>query len=167
MNSDIADAEATDLEHKKSFDELSDTKIEEIAASNQQHKEKSLKEQETKLSNDRNTTELKRTLESIGDQEAFLANLGQLDICEIQTISESIETLHENEDQARDHFSKTKQTGIVPSTDMQGVPTSWKRYCFWRVVGEACRIGIEYCRIGCCKNYSQNIGHTVEIVKVC
>ena len=28
MNSDIADAEATDLEHEKTFDELSDTKIE-------------------------------------------------------------------------------------------------------------------------------------------
>ena len=67
------------------------TKIEEIAASNQQHKEKSLKEQETKLSNDRNTTELRRTHESIGDQEAFLVNLGQLDICEIKKIAEIIE----------------------------------------------------------------------------
>ena len=80
MNINIAAAEVTDLEHKETCDELSDTKIEEIAASNQQHKEKSLKEQETKLSNDRNTTELKRTQESVGDQEAFLANLGQLDI---------------------------------------------------------------------------------------
>ena len=52
MNSDIADAEATDLEHKKTFDELSDTKIEETVASNQQHKEKSLKKQETKLSSE-------------------------------------------------------------------------------------------------------------------
>ena len=127
MNINIAAAEATELEHKKTFDELSGTKIEEIAASNQQHKEKRLKEQETKLSNDRNTTELKRTQESVGDQEAFLANLGQLDICEMQKIAETIETLHEYEDHARDHFSKTKQTGIVPSTDMQGVPTSWKR----------------------------------------
>ena len=76
MNINIAAAEATELEHKKTFDELSDTKIEEIAAS----KEKSLKEQETKLSNDRNATELKRTQEYVGDQEAFLANLGQLDI---------------------------------------------------------------------------------------
>ena len=84
MNNDIADAEATELEHKKTF-ELGNTKIEEIAASYQQHKETSLKEQETKLSNDRNTTELKRTQESVRDQEAFLANLGQLDICEIQT----------------------------------------------------------------------------------
>ena len=91
MNINIAAAEATELEHKKTFDELSDTKIEEIAASNQQHKEKSLKEQETKLSNDRNATELKRTQESVGDQEAFLANLGQLDICEIQKIAEIIE----------------------------------------------------------------------------
>ena len=131
MNSDIADAEATELEHKKTFDELSDTKIEEIAASYQQHKETSLKEQETKLSNDRNTTELKRTQESVGDQEAFLANLGQLDICEIQTISESIETLQENEDQARDHFSKTKQTGIVPSADLQSVLLL---VCGWRDV---------------------------------
>ena len=91
MNSDIADTEATELEHKKTFDELGDTKIEEIAASYQQHKETSLKEQETKLSNDRNATELKRTQESVGDQEAFLANLGQLDICEIQKIAEIIE----------------------------------------------------------------------------
>ena len=86
---------------------MSDTKIEEIAASNQQHKEKSLKEQETKLSNDCNTTELERTQESHGDQEAFLANLGQLDICEIQKIAETIETLHENEDQARDTNSSS------------------------------------------------------------
>ena len=43
MNINIAAAEATEFEHKKTFDELSDTKIEEIAASNQQHKEKSLK----------------------------------------------------------------------------------------------------------------------------
>ena len=91
MNINIAAAEATELKHKKTFDELSDTKIEEIAASNQQHKEKSLKEQETKLSNDRNATELKRTQESVVDQEAFLANLGQLDICEIQKIAEIIE----------------------------------------------------------------------------
>ena len=45
MNSDIADAEATELEHKKTFDELSDAKNEEIAASTQQHKEKSLEAQ--------------------------------------------------------------------------------------------------------------------------
>ena len=83
-NNDIAAAEATELEHKKTFDEVSDTKIEEITASNQQHKEKSLEEQETKLSNDRNTTELKRTQESVVDQEAFLANLGQPDIREMQ-----------------------------------------------------------------------------------
>ena len=38
MNSDTAGAEATDLEHKKTFDELSDAKNEGIAASNQQHK---------------------------------------------------------------------------------------------------------------------------------
>ena len=116
MNINIAAAEATELEHKKTFDELSDTKSEEIAASNQQHKEKSLKEQDTKLSNDRNATELKRTQESVGDQEAFLANLGQLDICEIQTIAESIETLHENEDQARDHFSKTNSSSLPQPT---------------------------------------------------
>ena len=77
MNINIEAAEATELEHKKTFDELGDKKIEEIAASDQQHKETSLKEQETKLSNDRNATELKRTQEeSVGNQEAFLANLG-------------------------------------------------------------------------------------------
>ena len=118
------------MEYRKTFDELSDTKIEEIAASNQQHKKKSLKEQETKLSNDRNATELKRTQESVGDQEAFLANLGQLDICEMQKIAETIETLHENEDQARDHFSKTNISSL-PSTDMQGVLLL---ACGWRDV---------------------------------
>ena len=55
MNSDIADAEATDLEHKKTFDELSDARNEEIAASTQQHEKESFEEQETKLSNDCNT----------------------------------------------------------------------------------------------------------------
>ena len=43
---------------------------------------------------------------------------------------------------------------------------SWKRYCFlvlWldrRAELEKSNYGI-----GCCQNYSQNIGHTVEIVK--
>ena len=113
MNSNIAASEAAELEHKKTFDELSDEKNELIAASNQQHKWKSLEEQATKLSNDRNTTELERTQESHGEQEAFLPNLGQLDICEIQTIAESIETLHENEDQVRDHFSKTNTSSLL------------------------------------------------------
>ena len=130
-NNDIAAAEATESEHKKTFDEVSDTKNEEIAASIQQHKENSLEEQETKLSNDRNTTELKRTQESVDGQEAFLANLGQLDICEMQKIAETIETLTENEEYARDHFSKTKQAGSVPSTDMQGVLLL---ACGWRDV---------------------------------
>ena len=54
MNSNIAASEAAELEHKKTFDELmSDAKNEGIAASNQQHKRKSLEKQETKLSNDR------------------------------------------------------------------------------------------------------------------
>ena len=39
VNSDIATTEATEWEYKKTFDELSDTKNETIAASNQQHKE--------------------------------------------------------------------------------------------------------------------------------
>ena len=96
-------------------------RLKKFATINQQHKEKSLKEQETKLSNDCNTTELERTQVSHGDKEAFLANLGQLDICETQKIAETIETLHENEDQARD-----EQFQFV-SADMQCVPTSWKR----------------------------------------
>ena len=94
------------MERKKTFDELSDAKNEEIAASTQQHKEKSLEEQETKLSNDCNTTELERTQESFGEQEALLANLnatGHLSnqmtydarhaerLAEIQTIAEIIE----------------------------------------------------------------------------
>ena len=53
MNSDITASEATELEHKKTFDEFRDAKNEEIAANPQQHKEKSLEAQETKLSNDR------------------------------------------------------------------------------------------------------------------
>ena len=53
-------------------DELSDAKNEEIAASNQQqHQEKSLEAQETKLSSDRNTAKFARTQESFGEQEAF------------------------------------------------------------------------------------------------
>ena len=57
-------------------DELSDAKNEEIAASNQQqHKEKSLEAQETKLSSDRNAAKFARTQESFGEQEASLANL--------------------------------------------------------------------------------------------
>ena len=75
MNSDIVAAEAAKLEHKNTFHELSDTKNEEIAASTQQLKEKSLEEHETKLSSDRNTAELERTQGSLGEQEAFLANL--------------------------------------------------------------------------------------------
>ena len=55
MNSDITTTEATEWENKKTFDELSDTKNEKIATSNQQHKE-----QEMKLSNDCNTTEVKK-----------------------------------------------------------------------------------------------------------
>ena len=51
-------------------------------------------------------------------------------------------------------LSKTKQTGI--RADVQGVPISWK-----------CRTGKVHCRTGCCQNYSQNIGHAIEIVKVC
>ena len=63
------------MERKKTFDELSDAKNEEIAARTQQHEKKSLEEQETKLSNDRNTVELEMTQESLGEQESFLANL--------------------------------------------------------------------------------------------
>ena len=59
---------------------------------------------------------MERTQESHGEQEVFLANLGQLDICEIQTIAESIENLHENEDQARDHFSKTNISSLLRPT---------------------------------------------------
>ena len=51
-------------------------------------------------------------------------------------------------------LSKMKQTGIN-STDIQGVPISWKS-----------RTGKVYCRTGCCQNYSQNIGHAVEIVSL-
>ena len=75
MSSDIVAAEGAELEHKKTVDELSDTKNEEIAASPQQHKEKSPEAKETKLSSDRNTAELVRNQEFPGEQEASLTNL--------------------------------------------------------------------------------------------
>ena len=117
MNINIAVAEATELEHKKTFDELSDTKIEEIAASNQQHKNKSLSRRRRRNSRTIVTRQkLKRTQESVGDQETFLSNLGQLDICEMQKIVETVETLHENEDQTRDHFSNTNSSSLPQPT---------------------------------------------------
>ena len=116
MNSDIAAVEAPELEHKKTFDELSDAKNEDIAASSRRHKEKSLEERKTTLSNDRNTAEMEMTQESLGEQEALLANLGQLDICEIQIIAEIIEILHENENQACDHFSTTNTSSLLQPT---------------------------------------------------
>ena len=61
-----------DDKHKTAFDELSNAKNEEIAASTQQHKEKSFEDQETKLSNERKTTELEKIQESLGDQESIL-----------------------------------------------------------------------------------------------
>ena len=87
-------------------DELSDAKNEEIATSNQQqHKEKSLEAQETKLSSDRNTAKFSRTQESFGEQEASLANLDATEatcdvspaeqLVETQTIAETIEILAE------------------------------------------------------------------------
>ena len=90
MNSDITASEATELEHKKTFEELSDTKNEEIAANIQQHKEKSLEAQETKLSHDRKNWKGPRS--TLMSRRLFLRISTQLE--------------------ARDHFSKTKQTGI-------------------------------------------------------
>ena len=166
MNSDVAAAEAAELDHKKTFDELSDTKNEEIVASTQQHKEKSLEAQETaqetKLSSDRNTTELERTQESLGELGAFLANLGQLDIWEIQTIAESIEILHENEDQARDHFSKTNSSSLLLPT-CKASPSLGRGSAFG--VWLESRAELEKSTkssIQLCKNYSQNVGHAVE-----
>ena len=40
----------------------------------------------------------------------------QLDISEIQTTAHSIEILHENEDQGRDHFSKTDSSSLLQPT---------------------------------------------------
>ena len=101
-----------------------------LNASTQEHKEKSLEAQETKLSNDRNTAELEMTQEYLGEQDAFLANLNATfsdaqttydarhaeQLAEIQTIAETIETPRENEDQARDHFSKTNSSSLLPPT---------------------------------------------------
>ena len=93
MNSDITASEATELDHKKTFEELSDTKNEEIAANPQQHKEKSLEAQETKLSHDRKNWKGPRS--TLMSRRHFLRISTQLE--------------------ARDHFSKTKQTGIRPT----------------------------------------------------
>ena len=129
MNSDIV-AAGCRVGAQEDVDELSDTKNEEIAASTQQHKEKSLEEQETKLSSDRNTAELEKTQEFLGEQEEFHANLNATcsdtqttydarhaeRLAEIQTIAETMEILHENEDQARDHFSKTNSSSLLRPT---------------------------------------------------
>ena len=64
---------------------------------------------------------MERTQEPFGEQEAFLANLNATcsenqttydarhaeRLAKIQKIAEIIEILHENEDQACDHFSKS------------------------------------------------------------
>ena len=84
--------------------------------------------QETKLSSDRNTTELEKTQEPLGEQEALLANLNTIcsdaqttfdarhaeQLAEIQPIAETIEILME--DQARDHFSKTNSSSLIRPT---------------------------------------------------
>ena len=62
-------------------------------------------------------------------------------------IAETIEILHENEDQARDHFSNMNISSLPQPT--------CKAYCFWSVVGKTCITGIDSCRAGCDKNYSQ------------
>ena len=58
------------MEYKKTFDEVSDAKNEEIAAVTQQHKKKSFEAHETKLSSDHNTAELAWNQESLGEQFA-------------------------------------------------------------------------------------------------
>ena len=157
MNSDFAAVEATELERKKTLDELSDAKNEGSDPSTQQHEKKSLEEQETKLSNDRNTVELEITQESLGEQEAFLANLGQLDICEIQTFAEIIEIFHENEDQARDHFSKTNSSSLLQPT-CRASPLWLERHL---------ELEENIVELDVARTTTKNIGHTVETVKVC
>ena len=82
MNSDITASEATELDHKKTFEELSDTKKEEIVASTQEA-------QETKLSNDRKNWKGPRS--TLMNSRHFLRISTQLDISEIQTTADSIE----------------------------------------------------------------------------
>ena len=118
MNSDITASEATELEHKKTFDELSDTKNEEIVASTQEA-------QEIKLSNDRKNWRGPRS--TLMSRRHFLRISTQLDISEIQTTADFIEISMRMKIMHAITSAKTKQTGIVLSTDMQGVPTSWKR----------------------------------------
>ena len=82
MNSDITASQAAELEHKKTFEELSDTKKEEIVASTQEA-------QETKLSNDRKNWKGSRS--TLMNSRHFLRISTQLDISEIQTTADSIE----------------------------------------------------------------------------
>ena len=89
MNSDITASEAPELEHKKTFDELSDAENEEIAANTPQHKEKSLEAQEIKLSNDRKNWKGPRS--TLMSRRHFLRISTQLDISEIQTTADFIE----------------------------------------------------------------------------
>ena len=81
-NSDITASEATELEHKKTFEEWSDTKNEEIVANTQEA-------QETTLSNDRKNWKGPRSTSM--SRRHFLRISTQLDISEIQTTADSIE----------------------------------------------------------------------------
>ena len=73
---------------------MSDAKNEEIAASNQQqHMEKSLEAQETKLSSDRDTAKFARTQESFGEQEASLANLNATEAtCDVSPAEQLVDS---------------------------------------------------------------------------
>ena len=106
MSSDIVAAEAAELEYKETFDEVSDAKNEEIVANTQQYKEKILEAQETKISSDRNTAELARNQESLGEQFACSDAQTTYDVrhaerlAEDQTLAETIEILKEDQTDA-------------------------------------------------------------------
>ena len=106
MSSDIVAAEAAELEYKKTFDEVSDAKNEEIAANTQQYEEKILEAQETNISSDRNTAEVARKQESLGEQFACSDAQTMYDVrhaerlAEDQTLAETIEILKEDQTDA-------------------------------------------------------------------
>ena len=70
----------------------------------------------------------------------------------------------------KDKCFKEKNLCRVCSTRQSKTKRSKLELCFnrfWCVVGETCKTGKVYSRTGYCKNCRQNIGYTVEIVKVC
>ena len=131
MNSDITASEAAELEHKKTFEELSDTKKEEIVASTQEA-------QETELSNDRKNWKGPRS--TLMNRRHFLRISTQLE--------------------ARDHFSKTKQTGIRPTC--KAFPSLGRGIDSGVWLERRAELGKVNCRVEFYKNYSLKLSRCAE-----